>query len=183
MKKKILFIGLILITSCGGSNQSYQNPKVDTVATVAPAEPAVEVVQHWEYSQEVDKMEGTKQFFAVCKSSNILDMAFPYNEGVVGYITIRNMGKGNEILLSLNQGQFMTNFDGTYLKMKFDDDKPFKALCNPATDPSLQYLFFENAGSIISKFKKSKKVMVEAEFFNEGRRIFEFDTEGLKWTH
>ena len=37
--------------------------------------------------------------------------------------------------------------------------------------------------AFIKKLKTSKKVIIEAPFFQEPRTQFDFDTAGLKWKH
>ena len=42
-------------------------------------------------------------------------------------------------------------------------------------------IFINSTKAIISKLKTSKKIIIEAEFFNEGNRQMEFDVTGFKW--
>ena len=47
-------------------------------------------------------------------------------------------------------------------------------------------LFIENNKAMkafVDKLKKSKKLIVEGNFYNYGKGQFTFDTQGLEWKH
>lgn len=48
-------------------------------------------------------------------------------------------------------------------------------------DHSFKLLFIRNASSFIAQARKSDKVYIEADFYQEGRRVFEFDISDLEW--
>ncbi len=48
---------------------------------------------------------------------------------------------------------------------------------------SPNYIFLESAKKFISKLKKSKQVIIEIEFFQNGEKQIKFNTDGLKWSH
>jgi len=137
---------------------------------------------NWTYSEDADKMEGTKRYFASCVSTNEIEFEFPYNGGSYFTLTVRNMGKGNEIILQVSKGQFMTSImSSEKCKVKFDDEKPVNFTYNSAADGSHDIIFFENSQKFLNKLKTSKKIMIEAQFFNAGSKVIEFDVEGLTW--
>lgn len=45
----------------------------------------------------------------------------------------------------------------------------------------MDVIFLNNSKKFINNLKKSKKVMIEATFFDAGSKVIEFDVEGLKW--
>ncbi|OPC54798.1 hypothetical protein DSC47_08975 [Elizabethkingia miricola] len=138
--------------------------------------------ENWSYSDSEDKMEGTKQYFASSVSTNQVEFQFPYNGGSNLEIMVRNLSKKNEVLLQVSKGQFMTSFDGSSkAKVKFDSHTPESFSYNSAADGSHDVIFLNNSKTFLDKLKKSKKVMIELTFFNEGKTVFEFNTEGLKW--
>jgi len=42
-------------------------------------------------------------------------------------------------------------------------------------------LFIGNYNSFVAELKKAKTLRIEALFFSQGSRIFEFEVAGLKW--
>ncbi|MCG2611804.1 hypothetical protein LZZ90_09840 [Flavobacterium sp. SM15] len=159
--------------------------KAETVQEEIPSvgqETELENKPNWVYNEDQDKMEGTKQFFATCTSINTADFEFPYDGGSTLDIHIRNLGHGNEALITVSKGQFMTSIgDSESLKAKFDDEKPMSFTYSSSADGSSDVIFINNAAKFISKLKKAKKVMLEVGFFDAGRKVLEFETEGLKW--
>lgn len=140
------------------------------------------VKENWEYSEDENKMDGTKQYFAQTTSTNQVDFAFPYDGGSNMDIIVRKTGKASEVLLLISKGQFMGSIGGSSkAKVKFDDQSPVSYSYESAGDGSGDVIFLNNATNFISKLKDSKKVMIELTFFNEGNKILEFDTEGLEW--
>lgn len=137
---------------------------------------------NWSYSEDEDKMEGTKQFFASTTSTNIIEFEFPYNGGSNLNIIIRNLGKENDAVLTISKGQFLTSFsDSQSFKVKFDDEKTSTFYFNSASDGSSDVVFISNSSKFISKIKKAKKVMIEIPFYDSGDKVFEFNVEGLEW--
>jgi hypothetical protein len=137
---------------------------------------------NWTYSEDVDKMEGTKRYYASCVSTNEIEFEFPYNGGSYFTLTIRNMGKGNEIILQVSKGQFMTSImSSETCKVKFDDEKPVNFSYNSSADGSHDIIFLENSQKLLNKLKTAKKLMVETQFFNAGSQVIEFDVDGLNW--
>lgn len=150
----------------------------DTLSMQSPTEKKV----NWNYNEDQDKMEGTKQLFASCTSSNSIEFEFPYDGGSTFDILIRNLGKENEALITVSKGQFMTSIgDSESFKAKFDDEKPMNFTYASSSDGSSDVIFINNSSKFISKLKKAKKVMLEIVFYDAGKKIIEFDTEGLKW--
>jgi hypothetical protein len=45
----------------------------------------------------------------------------------------------------------------------------------------MNQIFIENPNKFLKKLKKSKTLMIEASFYNEGTKVIEFNVEGLVW--
>ena len=68
--------------------------------------------------------------------------------------------------------------------MKFDDKAAKKYKTYSADDGSLDVLFIDNAKDFIAKAKTAKTIKIEAEFYQEGKRVFTFTPDkSLKWEH
>ena len=79
----------------------------------------------------------------------------------------------------IDNGQIDTDYDGTYVRVKFDDEAPVKWSMGETADGSSDVLFFNNESKLVNKLKSSKKVVVEVPFFQNGNKQFVFNTSGL----
>lgn len=184
-----VLIGAIIMANFSSKDEtagSATAPTTDAVAADASVEADTEETQQpqyaWVYSQDESAMDGRKRYFASCRSTNEIEFDFPYNGGSTFTLTLRNMGRGNEVILEVSKGQFMSSIASSEtLRAKFDEDSPLTFSYNSADDGSTDIIFLNNAAKFISKLKKADKLMLEATFYNEGNRIIYFDVAGLKW--
>lgn len=188
-KKILIGFGVIILI---GILSNLNNDKKDKNHVSAAQEKVVEKPirneieeekqSNWNYSEDTDKMEGTKQFFATSTSTNSVDFEFPYDGGSTLNIIIRNLGKENEAMLSISKGLFLTSIsESESFKIKFDGEKASTYYFNSTSDGSSDVVFISNSTKFISKIKKSKKLMLEIPFFDAGNKVFEFNVEGLNW--
>lgn len=127
-------------------------------------------------------MSGEKQCFASCSSTHPIDFPFPYKGGSSFNLYLRNLGKGNEVLLYVSKGQFLHSILGSQnCRVKFDDEPPLKFSYNSPADGSSNTIFLEKSDHFLKKLKTCKKVKIEAPFFQAGNKIIEFEAEGLVW--
>ncbi|MBN9299057.1 MAG: hypothetical protein J0I41_18805 [Filimonas sp.] len=148
----------------------------DNAATTPAAE------EHWSYEEEVDKMTSKKLFYASTTSTNTVEFKFPYQGGSTFTLNVMNREGKNEIAIQVSKGQFMSSLGGNKsVKVKFDSAEPVNYNYSSASDGSSNIIFLSNASKFITNLKGAKKLMVEAEFFNAGSKVLEFDVAGLKW--
>lgn len=147
-------------------------------AEVAPKEPE----SNWQYYNDKDEMRGTESRYAQLDGSNTINLDFPYGEQR-GRMTVRKSAQfGFDILVGVESGQIMCNsFSRSYINVKFDDGPIQRYGCNEASDGTSNMVFVEGAKGFLGKLKNSKKVIVEAEFFQNGMQQLAFDTANLKW--
>ncbi|MDO5686466.1 MAG: hypothetical protein Q4G42_03630 [Neisseria sp.] len=140
----------------------------------------------WQYSEKRDEMRGSTTYWATLKSNNKVAFDFPYNGG--SYLTLelrKDPQYGNDVMFSISKGQF-TCVMGCKGSVKFDDGQVQSVNLTGASDGSADVVFIQGSKSIVNfvdKIKKSKTMMVEFEFYNEGRNQFKFDTANLEWKH
>jgi hypothetical protein len=166
--------------SVSASNGSPSTPAAVVGASSAASE------SDWYYEQTTDQMRGETSYQASVASNNELDFAFPYSGGSRGRLTVRWDKKfgGNDVYLTMDKGQFICHsFTGGHVSAKFDNGPIKRFRCNEPSDGTTGVLFIEPASSFIADAKRSKKLVLEAEFFQEGMRQLEFDIAGLKWDH
>lgn len=171
-----------LMFSCGPTTSSSTESSESQESTEVVEETPEEPKPNWFYEEREDKMTGAKKYYAICESTNQIDFDFPYNGGSTMGIQVRNMGQGNEVLITISKGQFMSNYDNSeFLRAKFDDEQPMNLSYSEPSDGSSDVIFISSANKFIAKLKTAKKLMLEAPFYNSGRQIGEFNLEGLEW--
>ena len=163
-------------------------PTADTAAEKKAdekKETATPVNSKWRYNEDTDQMRNTKSYWAMLNSENSVDFDFPYNGGSTLKMGLRKSAKyGNDIYFTISKGQFSCGYDGCRATIKFDDGKPQKISLVGAADGDMTTLFLSGkASNLAAKIKKSKTMMIELHFFQEGSRQFLFQTEGLQWKH
>lgn len=163
-------------------------PTADTAAEKKAdekKEAATPVNSKWRYNEDTDQMRNTKSYWAMLTSENSVDFDFPYNGGSTLRMELRKSAKyGNDIYFTISKGQFSCGYDGCHAIIKFDDSKPQKISLVGAADGDMTTLFLSGkASNLAAKIKKSKTMMIELHFFQEGSRQFLFQTEGLQWKH
>jgi hypothetical protein len=95
---------------------------------------------------------------------------------------VRKRGGSLDAAFEVEKGQILCNsFSESVVSIKFDDGPVQKFRCTDASDGSNNVAFLLPAGRFLSEVKKSKRTIVEAEFFQQGRQQFTFDTAGLAW--
>ncbi len=145
---------------------------------------------NWKYSEQNDEMgRGTRKIASV-QSLNEIEFQSPYGGSQRAKIQLQSSpdpkdGKhGKSVVFKIEKGQFSCGYPTCDLAIRFDDGKiqTFKA---EEAKPSVtgDALFFMNYDydRLISSLRKSKKLQIEAEFYREGTRVFDFDVAGLDW--
>ena len=169
----MLFVGVAAVAD---TVDEMNKPKVETVVDSS-------VNNEWEYDSKDDEMTNSKSHFATILSDNGEVFAFPYEEegGSHLMVTVRQTKKsGTDVILGISKGQF----NGQYVSVKFDDNAAKKYKAYSADDGSLDVLFIDNAKDFIAKAKTAKIIKIEAEFYQEGNRVFTFTADKpLKWDY
>lgn len=156
----------------------------DSIATSHTAEPSPAAESSWNYSEDEDKMTSKKTFTAEVRANDELDLKFPYGGGVTATIGVRYKNGENNIYLQLSKGQFMVNVaDEEAIAVRFDGLKTQTYYCSAASDGSTNVIFINNENKFISYLKKSDKMLIEAELFDNGNQQMEFNVNGFKWDH
>ena len=137
----------------------------------------------WKYSQSKDQMTGKITNYASVKARELLEFAFPYDGGSTAKITIRARGNEQEVMFSVSKGQIITGINGGVVRVKFDDETPYKIGYGLPADYSDDLIFLKNASSLIDKIKTAKKFLIEVKFYDEGNHVIEFDVQGLEWEY
>lgn len=136
----------------------------------------------WVYSDQADKMgRGTIQW-AIVKSLNEVNFDFPYSGAQKATLELRKHPKyGKDIILNIERGQFLCHMDDCSVSVRFDQGKAQSYNAAEPADNSTVTLFIRNFDRFLSGVRKAKKLYIEAQFYQEGNQVFEFDVSDLKW--
>lgn len=165
------------------SSASTSSAENEGDAPSAPASsPPAEAASEWSYSTEKDEMRGGETRYAQVEATNTINLDFPYGEQR-GRILVRQSPKfGFDILVGVPSGQIMCNsYSNSHISVKFDDGPIRRYGCTDASDGSNSMIFVQGAKGFLANLKVSKKVVVEAEFFQNGLQQMTFNTANLKW--
>ena len=155
--------------------------KEQPTSTTQDTPPLQGTMKRWLYESEEDKMTSKKIKYASVIANELLQFNFPYNGGSTAILNIRKKGGVTDMYLTISKGQFNSTYDGGYIRLRFDNNPPKKYSFSPASDASTDVIFINSVNEIISKLKKSKTLIIETEFYNEGIRQIEFGVQGLEW--
>lgn len=175
----------VFIIGCEGPSVPQQQPsppkaEQKVAEPQKPPEPAKP--DNWEYHEEQDPMGQGVIKSALVLSTNMVSFDFPYAGEQHGSLLVRSHPRyGNDIMLGVLKGQFLTGIDGCKILVRFDDNKPAAFWANGPSDHSTTVVFISGYSKFIKSLIQAKKVMIEAPFFQQGNRVFEFNVEGLKW--
>jgi hypothetical protein len=191
----IITISSLLLFSCESGDKARtsdsDSAKTDTgtVKAAAPKSDSADVKGDsasntaWKYSDKDDKMTSKKKYYAEIDANETLDFKFPYDGGSTATLTIRNSDTGNEAMLSVSKGQFITGVDGTTIKIRFDNEQAATFNASSSSDGSSDLIFIENAKKLVKKIKTAKQIIIQAEFYDAGLREMTFNVAGFTWEH
>ena len=135
----------------------------------------------WKYSERSAEMGRGTDKFAVIESSNTVDFQFPYQSGQHLKLCLRKSPKfGKDVILRMEQGQFTSSYSQNFVTVRFDGHELQKFVAGDSDDGSSNVLFIRHYERFVSQLRHTKTLKIEASFFREGARVFEFDVRGLK---
>jgi hypothetical protein len=136
----------------------------------------------WDYSELTDEMTGAKTKLACVESTNSLAFGFPYDGGSTGTLCLREKGSKRDAYVYVSKGQFVcTGYYGCPIQLKFDDGQARHFDAEESDSGDSDILFIMGYGPLLASTRKAKHLKVQAMFFQEGKRVLEFDVAGLKW--
>ena len=179
--KNLQHLFIICVIALASCDSPSNKPAGETTEATAANNQLASV---WNYIEDEDKMTNEKHHYATASSTNELEFNFPYAGGSTFELGILNRGQGNNVKLAVSKGQFMPSImNDKTVRVKFDDDKPVNYTYVMPSDGSSDVIFINNENKFIARLKAAKKLMIEAEFFQEGNQIIYFDVSGLAWEH
>jgi hypothetical protein len=182
-------IGMIRIgTSDSNSATKFANSSAINLKGSSPlvsdsssSTPPPALGSQWGYSTDQDAM-GRSRSFATVTSDNFLNFGFPYGGTQSGRLTIRKTtARGTEIMVAIEKGQFVCGIEDCTVYVRFDNGPVMRFSADEPSDHSTTILFLENTSSFMAHLKQSKKVNVEATYYQEGNQSLQFNIENFRW--
>lgn len=139
------------------------------------------VYAQWRTSTDTDKMTGDKSSYAVNNWSVPTErMSFPYSD-VIANIGIGCDKSSSWIYLvfshvpNLSRTETRNGYNRIESRIKFDDKVETVTLTQ---DWGSKFIHFLDREYVINKVKKSKKMLIEFDWYENGLTYFEFNLEG-----
>ena len=136
----------------------------------------------WEYEEQSEKMGRGTVKQATVRSLNEVEFDFPYRGQQRATLQLYIHPKyGKNLTIAVEKGQFLCGFCNCQASVRFDNGKAQNFSAVEPADHSTTMLFILGYDRFLASARKAKKVYIEALFFQQGTRVFEFDISGLKW--
>jgi len=136
----------------------------------------------WSYEDSADEMGRGRTKTASIRSMNEVEFGSPYHRPQRAWLALRIHPKyGRDVILSIERGQFLCRLEGCTVTVRFDKGKAQDYSAGEPADHRTTALFIRNYDRFVASAKKAKTVYIEAQFYQEGTRVFEFEVAGLKW--
>lgn len=198
MNNPLYVICLLTLCACSEKEKSSRATIADSVETIA-ATRATQTVETlpgkpipkngasvqggtWRYEKTLDKADQAV-YKALITSPTLLEFGFPYAGGSTATLTIRKRDSGTTVYLQVSKGQFNRSFQGGTARIRFDGSPPITYSFSAAENGSANIIFFDPAEKLIDRLKKSQKIIIDVEFYAQGKRQIEFRTADLIWRH
>jgi len=186
----IVAMFIVRIISCSNNKLSDEGKKerlisdtIDTIKVFTDRKPVEELKppSPWTYHVSEDKMTSKQVRYASVSAPDKLMFEFPYNGGSTATLTLRKKSGATDIYMNISEGQFNNTYEGGFVRIRFDKNSPRRYSFSPAADGSSDVIFLDATADLVKRLKKAKKIIIEAEFYNEGTRQIEFDVKELNW--
>jgi hypothetical protein len=140
-----------------------------------------DAMKHWRYFDTTDAMTSEKQYDAFAYSKAPMDYKPAYNTEAYASFFLYYNGSENYFSVRLDKGAFNTKDDSC--RVRFDNNKPAYYKVYFRGSEYYYIMGFYKKDTLISLLKKAKKMLIEVDIDKVGKRLLEFDVEGLKWNH
>ena len=115
-------------------------------------------------------------------SSNSVRFGFPYQGETHAALMLRKSPKyGQDVMLRVERGQFVSSHIRNFVAVRFDDGELRKFDIGEPVESTTGLLFIHDKGEFINQLRNAKSLKIEADFYQEGPRVFEFEVRALNW--
>ncbi len=134
----------------------------------------------WTYDRRRDELRGRDIVEARIRSSNSINLGFPYGETHLSIVVRQHPEYGRDVIFIADSGQIVCGVTGCRGSISFDGSAQRISL-NDSADYNPAIVFAASAGPLIDKLKRAERTIVELPFYQNGNPQFTFDTAGLRW--
>jgi hypothetical protein len=138
------------------------------------------VARLWRYLVSEDAMAGKPVKQALIESKNKFAFDFPYAGAQNGTLILRKHPRyGSDVILQIERGQFLCSYGGCSVTVRFDSRPAMQfSAAEPESNDSTT-LFIQGYSRFLGELRRSKKVAIEAKFFQQAPVVMEFEVGGL----
>lgn len=188
--KRVIIIGVLsvfaiaLLEGCGYSSSSSSSSEPSLLEQMENEIRLAEEqkTKHWQISRTIDEMTDKERVVASLRSRNKVEFDFPYDGGSYLTMSIRRWNNDLDVYFTISEGQFVcSEYQGTdIVSIRFDDEEAVKYKVVESSSGRSDILFIKSSSSektILSKCKKAHTIKVQANFYDDGSRVFTFEPE------
>ena len=172
----LVFIFLCFISVCISQTDNGGSSVSTSPGTGAAGEQGVVIKYAWQFSEEKDDFDGRESQFCIISSNDYIKAAFGTEKPVL-QVRVRNK-KETAIIIHADGVVFGHPEGDNKVRIKFDDEEPFKVGFDGSADSSGDTIFLRSTPKIMSKLKTAKKLTLELPVFMESGQRASFDIEG-----
>lgn len=146
----------------------------------------------WKYDTKKSAMTDAMDTSANLKSENKFAFGFPYQGGTSEWIKVRRHDGLIDVAIVINKGQIVHNGGVT---IRFDDDEAMEFQLDEPGDGDSAWAFIHFHGYLkgcttdchvsqddfMRRLQTSRRMRVQATYYQEGQKVYEFKTGGLSF--
>ena len=137
--------------------------------------------EQWEYAGASDPMGTGRSDWACRLSVTDVNLNSPYPDQRARLCLRKSTRHGDDIYVTLpDGGQFICRvYNGCTVRVRFDDGPATAWTALEASDGSSNILFLRGASRFFTRVRGTKRVLIEAEFYEAGVQTMEWSTADL----
>jgi len=151
------------------------------LATLVFAVFAASPAWSWQFKSVSDPMGRGTRHEATVTSSNSVNFPFPY-AGTQRALLVLRSGPGPDdldVVLFLQRAQFLCLPDECQAAVRFDESDAADVRAVGSSSHAMNVIFLRDEAKFIEQARASRRVKIEAEFYQFGRFVFDFPVSGL----
>ena len=177
----VLLIAIGFIYFAAKTVNGVSTESAGQMAAAEPNESAAEdLFTTWQKQTYTDDLSGKTVHSRWLYSSNELHLSFPYDEVQRAKLTVRQHPRyGLDVILSIEEGQFICRLDTCELTVSFDEKEPVIFKATGPADNSSNVLFIDSEARFLKSLKGAKKTVIEPIIYQHGSPSLVFNTESF----
>lgn len=167
-----------MVTKCTPAETRSTPPATEEAVAETPPPP-----NSWDYSTETDPITDKVTKTACVTSNNEVQLTWPYSN-VRARLCLRNSPRhGRDVFVHLlGDGQMLyRSYDTGTVTVRFGDAAAQKFSAVGSSDGSSNVVFITNRARFEAGAAKAPVTKIEAEFYQAGNQVMEFNTADLRW--